>query len=380
MNSKSTVIVIGGGVIGCSIAFHLSKCGVNTTVVERGRIGAEASAAASGLLGPSSGKHPYDELATKSYNMFPQLTEELEDISGIQTEFLKCGMLEIAITHTEVLDLSKRFNELSIAGIQIDWLEPREALGLESQLNQSTVGAIYMPNISKINNRQLCKALAISSLKLGAEFRHGVEVTGLVKDGQKIIGVEVPGDKILGDKIVIAAGAWTGTLAASLGLEHFQSPYGPLAKFAPIHPVKGQNINLQPPGCGLKMALGYQEGIFVPQANDSIVAGPTLEQVGFDTRVTAGGLRYILNIATTAIPSLEYSNINWTVAGLRPNTPDELPILGPLPDYDNIIIASGHHRSGINLSPVTGRLITDLITGNPSRLIKHFDPTRFINI
>ena len=118
----------------------------------------------------------------------------------------------------------------------------------------------------------------------------------------------------------------------------------------------------------------------MPQANDSIVAGPTLEQVGFDTRVTAGGLRYILNLATTAIPSLEYSNINWTVAGLRPNTPDELPILGPLPAYDNIIIASGHHRSGINLSPVTGRLITDLITGNPSRLIKHFDPTRFINI
>ncbi len=379
MSVKPTVIVIGGGVIGCSIAFYLAKCGVTTIVVERGRIGAEASAAASGLLGPSSGDQPYDELATNSYNMFPRLTEELEELSNIPTEFFTCGMLEVAITDPEVLDLSKRFTALRLAGIETSWLEPREALDLEPQLTQNTVGAIYMPNISRVNNRQLCDAFAISSLKMGAEFRHGVEVTGLIKDGQRVIGVKVPGDKILGDKVVIAAGAWTGTLGASMGLEHFQSPYGPLAKYAPVYPVRGQNTNLQPPQSGLKVALGYQDGVFVPQSNGSIVAGPTLEEVGFDSRVTAGGLRYILNLATTAIPSLENSNINWTIAGLRPSTPDELPIIGSLPGFDDLIIASGHHRSGINLSPVTGKLIADLIIGNPSPLIKHFSPTRFLH-
>jgi glycine oxidase len=377
MNPSPDVIVVGGGVIGCSIAFYLAKAGVSATLLERGRIGAEASAAASGLLGPSPGTHPYTRLTTESYAMFPALVDELERTGGVDVELVNCGKLEVALSEDEALELRKWGDELEALGGEARWLDQTEALDLEPQLSPQVIGAVHMPDISKVNNRRLSDAFAIAGMRLGAEVRQGAEVVGLTRSGQRVTGVRLRGEEIHADHIVIAAGAWSGTLAASLGLAESQAGPGQLDKMIPVYPMRGQNTNLQPTGEGIRTALGYRDGIFVPQSDGSTIAGPTLEDVGFDSRVTAGGVQSILNLATTVIPSLEDANINWTIAGLRPGSPDEMPIMGPVTGWDGLVVASGHYRSGIHLSPITGKLIADHITGQKPELLAAFSPDRF---
>ena len=369
MSSSPDVVVVGGGVVGCSIAFHLARAGLRTTVVERGRLGAQASAAASGVLSPSPGSHPYATLGRESHEMFHKLAPELMDAGGVDIELARCGELQLALSEGEAGQLRgmvESFNEL---GSTARWLDQRAVQELEPELNRAVLGAMHLLDVSRVNNQRLTEAFARAAISLGTEVRQGSEVVGLMRQGRRITGVRLYDHDLSVDHVVIAAGAWSGVAAGWLGL--------PQERSIPVHPVRGQNVNLQPTAGCISSVVHGSWGILVPRNDGSVIAGATVEEVGFDARVTAGGVQSILGVAAALMPSLQDATFNWSIAGLRPGSPDEMPLLGPVPGWDGLSLASGHYRNGILLSPVTGQLIADQLTGDASDLLSAFSPDRF---
>ena len=256
----------------------------------------------------------------------------------------------------------EEFNEL---GGVAEWLDQKAIHELEPELSDSVFGGIYKPEVCRVNSGRLTEAFAEAGLRLGAEFREGAEVIGLLRNGQRVIGLRSNDEERHADHVVLAAGPWNRIIADWVGVS------------VPVQPVRGQNVNLQPVADGIKTVIHGSWTVLVPRNDGSIVAGATVEEVGFDGRVTAGGVKSILGLATALIPSLENAALNWAIAGLRDRSPDDMPVLGPVSDWDGLSVASGHYRHGILLSPVTGRLIANYITGGSVELMSSFTSDRF---
>jgi glycine oxidase len=365
MSSGSSVIVIGGGVIGCSIAFHLAKAGVGVTLLERGQLGAEASGAASGVLSFSPGNHPYSVIGRQSLAMFHELAPELKESGGVDIELEQCGELDLALNEDEAIELrtlSRRLNQL---GSNTRWLGHAEVRELEPGLNESIQGGMYTPEVCRVNNQRLSEAFARAAVRHGADVRSGTEVVGVVRDGERVTGVRTYQGELRAGHVVLASGAWSTVLGDMAGVN------------LPVRPVRGVNLNLQPVGPGFSSVIHASWGILVPRNDGSVIAGGTLEEAGFDSRPTAAMIQAILALAGTVFPSLRDASLNWSLAGLRPGSPDDMPIMGPVPGMDGLIVASGHYRNGILLAPVTGKLIADYITGGNADLLKPFSVERF---
>lgn len=366
MTTSPDVIVVGGGVIGCSIAYHLAKAGVRTLVLERGRLGAQASSAASGVLSVAPGPHPYARLGRESLALFHKLAGELEETGGVDMELAECGELTLALSEGAARELRAwvaRHNEL---GGDARWLDQEAVHQLEPGLAPSVLGGMYVPEVCRVNNQRLSEAFARAAMRLGAAFRQGTEVLGLPRQGRRVVGVRLHDRELNAGHVVLAAGPWTRTLAGLAGVD------------VPVRPVRGQNLNLQPVSGGIKTVISAGLGLFVPRNDGSIIAGVTIEEVGYDARVTAEGVRSILEAATAVLPSLRDATLNWAIAGLRPGSPDDMPILGPVPGADGLAVASGHYRNGILLSAITGHLIASYITGGDVSLMRPFGLERFM--
>lgn len=365
--SNSDAIVIGGGVIGASIAYYLSKAGVKVTLVERGQIGMEASNAASGVLSSPllRERDPYSRLSVESLRMFQELGPELQETCGVDIEFLRCGDLGLAMTEDEANEYQVLGRQVSEAGGNARWMDFDSLHDYEPEAGPDILGGFYMPEVCRVNNQRLSLAFARSAEWQGARILPGTEVVGLVRSGLTITGVRLPEDEIYADHIIMAAGPWTRALAESVGGD------------IPVRPVRGLNLNLQPVGRSIRSIVHGSWGLLVPRADGSVIAGATVEEAGFDCRVTGGAVQDILNVVTSLIPSLRDAKLNWALAGLRPGSPDDAPMLGPVPGWDGLLVATGHFRNGILLSPITGKLIADLITGEKPELLEHFSPRRF---
>ncbi len=367
MPRASDVIVVGGGVIGCSIAYHLAKLGVKVTLLERDGLGSQASSAASGVLTTSPGAHPYSRLGRESLALFHQLAPELQEAGGVDIELVECGELALALSEDEAIELrsyARRFNQM---GGDARWLDQKELHELEPELNPSIPGAMFSPETCRVNNQRLSEAFARAAIRLGADVRQGAGVTGLLREGQRVTGVRLHGSELRADHVVIAAGPWSSLIAEWIGVD------------LPVRPVKGQNLNLQPARIAIRTVIHGSWTILVPRNDGSVVAGATLEDAGFDSRVTAGGVQAILSIATALVPMLQTATINWTVAGLRPGSPDDMPIIGPVPGWEGLSVASGHYRNGILLSAITGKLLAEYLTGSEPELLAAFSPARFLS-
>ena len=365
MASNPDVIIVGGGVIGCSIAFHLAKSGARVLVLERGRLGAEASNAASGAIAGRPGPDAFDRLETQSFQIFQTLAGELRELSGIDPELLKAGRLDAAFTSEEAKELQMGLKPYKEMGGMAEWLDHKAVRELEPALGESVLGGVLTHEVCGINNHRLTESFARAAMRWGAEIREGVEVAGLTSSGERVTGVQMYGGPVLADHVVLAAGAWSKALADSVGVA------------LPVRPVRGQNINLQPAQGGLRVLIIADEGVLVPRNDGSILTGVTVEDVGFDNRVTAGGMRTILNRAFQIVPSLRDASINWTIAGLRPASADDLPVIGPVSGRQGLSIATAHYRSGISLAAVTGHLIAKHITQGDADLPPEFSPDRF---
>jgi len=370
LQASTEVIVIGGGVIGCSIAYYLRKAGVEVIVLEQGDIGAQTSSAAAGLLAPLgslSGPGPFADLLLASWSMFPTLMAELEDVSGIRMEYARTGALRVVRNPKSSANLRKRMQEWQPLGLQMYWLSGNEARQREPLLAPDICAAIYAPEESQVKAPLVVKAFAKAAEKMGAKLYSQSEVLGVRQEQDTITGVyTAQGETIACDHLVIASGAWAAESGIWLNL--------PL----PVTPQRGQILTLRQPTPPLRHII-FGEAIYLaPKFDKTVVVGATKEEVGFHKQVTAGGISWLLNSAIRLATSFDGCAIEQMWAGLRPKTPDNLPILGSALPWQNVTLALGHGSVGIMLSAITGQSIAELVvSGIEPEIIIPFSVERF---
>ena len=370
MQSTVDVAIVGGGVIGCAIAYSLSKSGADVAVFDQGEIGAEASSAATGLLaplGPLSGLGPYADLLLSSFALFPALVPELEDASGMHLSYEQTGALRIVRNPKNVPRLYKRMQAWQPFGLKMHWLTGDEARQLEPLLSPDVCAAIYVPEESQLNASTLFKSLSLAAINKGATFYSHSKIMDLEHHKAKVTSVYTSqGDRVACNHIVIANGAWAAECGRWL---HFPIP---------IIPQRGQALMLHQSPAPLRHIIFGEAAYLAPKMKHKIIVGATKEEVGFDVNTTPGGLSWLLNAANRLSPALKDCSLEHLWAGLRPRTPDNQPILGQAPGWENVTLAVGHGSVGIMLSAITGQIIAELIlTGQVPQMLLPFALTRF---
>lgn len=363
-------LVIGGGIIGASVAWRLASERVEVIVLERARLGREASWAAGGLIAPQGEADrpgPFFDLCVKAKNAFDAIVERLTRESGIDPEYDEHGVLYAAFNEEERAELKARARWQREANAVVEELDPRDALRLAPSLSPQVVHALHMPTNRRVENRRLTQAYVNAATRAGADFREGAAVEALVTSGGRATGVRLnDGARVEGDLVVVAAGAWSGEIR---GLE------GDGIRF---FPVRGQILCFDARPGILGPSLFSARGILVPRRDGRLLAGSVFEEAGFDKSVTLGGMRHVAQAAAELMPSLAEIPFREAWAGLRPATDDLLPVLGPSPTVANVLYASGHFRSGIMLSALTGEIVADLAMGRTPPLdLAPFLPERF---
>lgn len=371
MNQTTDVAIIGGGVTGCSIAYQLSKAGVQVSVIEREEIAAEASSAAAGLLAPDlvlTGPKAVADLFLTSWSMTAEIIAEIEAASGVQVEYFQTGALHVLTKADDQSSLRRCAEIWQAQGSDVKWLTGDQVYQYEPLLHYTFDAALFLPEAASIRPRLMTRAYAEAARKFGAKFYEHTEVTGLKQDSGKVIGIQtVQGRTIPCDYVVVAAGAWSEHVGSWLGLN------------IPVFPARGQILSLRQPATPLKYTIIGNGVYIVPKIDNTVYVGATVEQVGFNKSNTAGGIAKLLSSAIQLLPKLEQTEIVDIWSGLRPWSRDSYPILGKAPGWENVILATGHGPGGFELSAITGATIAELITsGQTPALIQPFGLERFM--
>ncbi|WEG13329.1 glycine oxidase ThiO [Pullulanibacillus sp. KACC 23026] len=362
-------IIIGGGVNGCSIAYHLAKQGKKVLLLEKNKIGSEASSAAAGMLGVQAeldDPNSLFELAKKSRALFPAIASEIREVTHIDIELIWNGQLKIAETREQVIHYKKIADWQTSIGEKAVWLEPEEVLELEPSLSNNIHGALYFPEEGHVSAPQLTQGFAKAAAAFGAVIREFCEVqTLLIQDGT-VNGVRTPTGDFYGQSIVVATGAWSRKWL----------PEGMNEKNA-YFPVKGEAFSVQTNVPLLKRTVFTKGCYMVPKKGGELIIGATMEPHTFDKSVSVEGLSQLMNKVKTLLPLIGTATLDRFWSGIRPMTPDGYPYLGEHPELNHLFFAVGHSRNGILLSPITGKSMADLILGNtPSVDLTDFKLTR----
>ncbi|MGQ9572681.1 MAG: glycine oxidase ThiO [Dehalococcoidia bacterium] len=364
------VIVVGGGVIGCAIAYYLTRAGAQVTVIERGEVGGEASGASAGILAPLELYVESDILRNfclASLRLFPSLAETLEDETGIDIGYLQSGILRVALSDKDADDLVELFQWQRSQGLPLELIGPEPLRHLEPRLSSEACAAIYSPQEHQVSADRLTQALVQAAVARGAVLHRGMAVTGLVTNGSRVSGVRTRNGRLTAGQVVLAAGCWTAALGRHLGVN------------LPVRPMRGQMLAFPNFSSPVRHIIFRDDGYLVPKANGFLFVGSTVEDVGFRNNTTTKALAGLRRMAAALVPSLAYVEVVSDWAGLRPGSPDGLPMLGPVPGWEGLSVASGHFRKGILLSPITGRLMAQWLTqGKTEMSLEPFSPARFL--
>ncbi len=364
------VVIIGGGIIGCAIAYFLRKRHIEVTLLERGELGGQASGAAAGLLaplGPLSGPGPFADLVLTGFSSLIALVPELEESSGIHMNYERTGALRVVRNPKRITHLRKRLDSWQLLGLQLYWLTGDEARQREPSLAPDVYAAIYAPEESQIQAASVVQAFARAARLLGADIYEQQEVSHLLMNNTRVTGVcTAQGETIACNQIVIASGAWAAQCATWLDVT------------LPIQPLHGQLLALPQASSPLQHIVFGNAGYLLPRGN-TVLVGATKEERGFDPTVTEQATSWLYATATQLVPALATSKIHATWAGLRPKTPDSHPIIGFLPVWENVLIAAGHNSVGVILSAITGQGVAEMITtGVVPPLLRPFAVERFL--
>ncbi len=372
MAERPEVIVVGGGVMGCGSAYWLSRAGYKVTVVEKEAIACGASGVAAAMLEAiAHGAHldpddPLAELARISFDLHRELAEILPEESGVDIGYRENPVIYPAFSPEEVAELKPYALELHEVYPEVQWLEGDDLWQVEPRLNRQVLGAMVGQQAQVLAYRFVL-ALARAAEQRGMEMRHG-EVVGLERQGDRVTGVRLRSGEILtAEHVVLAMGPWSEAVTAWIGLR------------IPVYPVRGQLLELRVPDPQLRASISHQGMYLVHKADGITLAGTTEEHdSGFVPQPTAAGRQAILEAALRMAPSLAEAEVVGHVAGLRPCTRDRLPLIGPVPGWQGLYIVTGHFRSGMLLSMLSTRIITDFIlTGQTALPVAAFDPGRF---
>jgi glycine oxidase len=372
MKRTTDVLIIGGGVIGCAIAYYLSKSGVGVTVLERDTVGAQASGAAAGIFSLLKLLDPIDayrRLLLTSLALFPSLATELEAMSGVPLEYEQTGTLR-ASRHTNAKQtrrIQRWIESCRVMGLQVEMLTEEETRRREPLLAPEVCAAVYLPGEGQVKAPNVVAAFAKAAMHYGAIIVEHQEVMGIQSHhGSVVSATTVDGTTIRCNHLILASGAWSGQCGRWFNLT------------LPIVPQRGQMLALRQPSSPIRhIVIG--DGIYLaPKQDGTVIVGATKEEVGFDTRVTAGGALWLLEAAIKLMPALEQCAIESLWTGLRPKTPDTFPILGRATGWKNLTLAVGHSSFGVLLSAITGQAIAELVTtGQLSEIIRPFSLERF---
>ena len=359
------VLVVGGGIIGCAAAYELAKAGCQVTLFERATPGAEASNAAAGLLAPidDSTETNFAQLALASWRLYPDVVRELRERTGIDVEYVTRGTIYPTSAAQKRRDVAA-WADVKEFGVEV--LEGEDVQRIEPALSPKIRHAIFVKGDHWLNNQRLVLAYAQAAAAVGVEIRSGSNVSRLVVEGGRARALVTEGERIDGDAVLLAAGAWSSELLSALGT--------PLR----IEPRRGQMIALAHVPSILTYCV-HGEAYLIPRPSGELLVGATVERAGFQRAVTAEGIAGLLRAAIELVPSLGDLPIARTWCGFRPWAPDSLPVLGPWPGVEGLFVATGHFRNGILLAPITARMMTEWMTGGaPSVSVKDFLPDRFV--
>lgn len=352
MPSTRDVVIVGGGIVGCSIAFELAKAGVQVCVLERAGFGEESSAAAAGMLSGQHGVTTFGaryELHHEARELHAILAGELRELTGIDVAFCRWGILEVLFTAGEVRAADRCYQVQTQAGLQVERLSREETRTLEPAVTPNTQGAIYYPQEAHVHNGRLTIALAEAARRRGAELRSGEPAVALLRQGDRIAGVRTPADTIQAETVVLANGAWSGELGRQLGLE------------LPVKPMRGQMLAVRTVPRAVHHVIYGGHMYVVPRPDGETLIGATVEDVGYRKEVTLEGLEELVQAGRRVVPGIIQASLARTWAGLRPGSPDGLPLVGPVERIPGLLLAVGHYRNGILLGPITGALIRQLL-------------------
>jgi glycine oxidase len=370
------VVIVGGGVIGLACAWRAAERGLRVRVLERDAIGAGASWVAAGMLAPVGeatwGEESLLALGLASAKQWPEFAAELEEAAGLEIGFRRDGGLHVALDRDEAEELRRRHALMVSRGLEAKWLPPTEARELEPGLAPACAAAVSAPGDGSVDPRELLAALRVAVESAGGEVEEGQDVVEPILEGPTLAGVRTAGGREhRARSTVLAAGCWSGALG-----------WLPADARPPVRAVKGQILTLTGPVAEpVAGRIVVTERVYlVPRADGRLIVGATVEDRGFDLRVTAGGVHELLREAYRVLPDIAELELVETLAGMRPGTPDNAPIIGP-GALEGLLIATGHYRNGILLAPVTADAVAAELEGSePAVDIAPFSPARFAGI
>jgi glycine oxidase len=366
-------VIVGAGVIGLSCAWRAAQRGLDVVVLDRADPASGATGVAAGMLAPvgelTFGERRLLEMTLASAEMFPQFVAELESAGDRDVGYARSGALHVALDPDEAAEL-RRIHELQRSlGLGAEWLTARRCRELEPGLTPSFPGGVFAPHEASVSPRALTASLLGALEAMGAEVRGGAEVLDALIENGRIHGVRTAsGAEVLADQVVLAAGCWSGS-----------ADWLPPEARPPVRPVKGQILELRGPAdepvC--ERIVASERVYLVPRFDGRLIVGATVEERGFDLTVTAGGVHELLREAYRLLPDVAELELVEASAGLRPGTPDNLPLVGP-GALEGLVLATGHYRNGVLLAPLTADAVAAVLAGRgvPDSL-RAASPARF---
>ena len=380
MPKSADVVVIGAGVVGCSVAYYLTREGASVTVLERESIGSGASAHATGslsLLGAEFSPGESFHIARASFSEFEQIVPELQSATGVNLLYQRRPSLRLALDDEEA-DLIKSMMVWQQPHVKMHWIDTQEVHSIESRLSSSVVGAVYEDESAQLDSYRLNLALGRGAELKGADIVYR-EVAGLITSGSTVTGVRTASEEIHCDTVVVAAGTWSRAFTPWLGFP------------VPVRPLKGERLLLNYPGDPLPVLISSpKRGHMISRMDGFTSVGSTggrdydrrdlFSGEEFDRRPTASARMELMQRAIDVLPDLERAELVQQLAGSRPLSPDGNPIIGPVPGWEGVLLATGHTTKGIHLGPITGRIIADYVCRGSTEVVSdmaEFLPDRF---
>lgn len=362
------VLIVGGGVIGLSIAYCLSKEGASVTVLDQGQPGQEASWAGAGMLPPGNLEGacgPAAQLRAFSCQLWKKLCRELHELTGLDNGFQESGGIELGFVGEQPRLLAEE-QAWRAEGVQVEKLTSADLYRLEPVISPRVEAAYRLPEFCQVRNPRHLQALIAACQLQGVRIIAESAVTQFElawnsASHSNIVAARTPTERYRAGKFVIAGGAWTGGIARQLGID------------IPVRPIRGQIVLLSAWPLPFRHVLNQGSRYVVPRSDGKILIGATEEEVGFHKQNTVEGVSGLLEFAQALVPALAQAKLERTWSGLRPGSPSGAPFLSLLPHFSNGYVAAGHFRAGLQLSPATGRLMSELIlTGKTSLNLEHF--------
>ena len=368
------ILIIGGGIIGLSIAWRLIGIGKKVIIIDKKNLGKEASWAAAGMLSGRLDLKPCEKkllpIFEKSHLAWPKFAEELENKSGKSIGYKKEGTLRVACDLDEEKKLKNNYDFLKNNKVNITWLSGDKIRDKEPYVSNNVLSGFFSPDDHHVNNRYILDALItiLKKNKNNCIFKENTEVEKIITNKNQVIGVKTNNEIIKTKEIIVCSGAWTSKIK---NIE---------IKEVPIRPVKGQMVCLKvPKNISLLKHILWRENVYlVPRNNSDLIIGATEEEMGYDKSLTVGGIYNLLKIAREVLPAIEDLSIVESWSGLRPTSRDDAPIIGPSKKLKGLIYATGHHKNGILLAPLTSSVIKNYyLNGKIGNNFNNFKPGRF---